>query len=57
MTHRVSEATASRTVQYVEDCLIRSKKLPAGEGLNCDVVILDVTEIAVQRPKKTEEKL
>ena len=45
----------------VEDCLIRSKKfhlpkkLPAGGGLNWDVVIVDATEIVVQRPKKQKK--
>lgn len=63
MTYGVSEATASRIVRYTEDCLIRSKKfnlpkkLPVGGGLDWDVVIVDATEIVVQRPKKTEEKL
>lgn len=33
------------------------KKLPVGGGLDWDVVIVDATEIVVQRPKKTEEKL
>lgn len=40
MTYGVSEATASRIVRHVEDCLIKSnlfnlqKKLPKGEGFD-----------------------
>jgi len=61
--HGVSEPTASRIVRHVEDCLIRSnlfnlpKDLPEGEGIDWNVVIVDATEIPIQRPKKTEEKL
>jgi len=63
MTYGVSEATASIIVRYVEDCLIRSnkfnlpKKLPASGGLDWNIVIVDATEIIVQYPKETEEKL
>ena len=59
----VSEPTASRIVRHVEDCLIKSnlfnlpKSLPEGEGIDWNVVIVDATEIPIQRPKKTEEKL
>ena len=59
----VSEPTASRIVRHVEDCLIQSKlfnlpkNLPESEGIDWNVVILDATEIPIQRPKKTEEKL
>jgi hypothetical protein len=47
----------------VEDCLIQSnlfnlpKNLSTGEGIDWNVVIVDTTEIPIQRPKKTEEKL
>jgi hypothetical protein len=63
MSYGVSEPTASRIVRHVEDCLIQSnlfnlpKNLPEGEGIDWNVVIVDATEIAMQRPKKTEEKL
>ena len=63
MTYGVSEATASRIVRHVENCLIQSnlfnlnKKIPKGEGLDWNVVIVDATEIPIQRPKKTKEKL
>ncbi|MDD4852701.1 MAG: transposase family protein [Acinetobacter towneri] len=59
----VSEPTASRIVRHVEDCLIKSnlfnlpKSLPEGVGIDWNVVIVDATEIPIQRPKKTEEKL
>ena len=51
--------TASRINSWhVEDCLIKSnlfnlqKKLPKGTGIDWDVVIVDATEIPIQRPKK-----
>ncbi len=59
----MSEPTALRIVRYVEDCLIKSnlfnlpKSLPEGKGIDWNVVIVDATEIPIQRPKKTEEKL
>ena len=62
-SYGVSEPTASRIVRHVEDCLIKSnlfnlpKNLPEGEGIDWNVVIVDATEILIQRPKKTEEKL
>ncbi len=62
-SYAVSEPTASRIVRHVEDCLIQSKlfnlpkHLPEGEGIDWNVVLVDATEIPMQRPKKTEEKL
>ena len=62
-SYGVSEPTASRIVRHVEDCLMQSnlfnlpKNLPEGEGVDWNVVIIDATEIPLQRPKKTEEKL
>ncbi|WP_407503151.1 transposase family protein [Acinetobacter baumannii] len=62
-SYGVSEPTASRIVRHVEDCLINSnlfnllKHLPEGEGIDWNVVIVDATEIPIQRSKKTEEKL
>ncbi len=62
-SYGVSEPTASRIVRHVEDCLIKSnlfnlpKNLPEGDGIDWNVVIVDATEIPIQRPKKTEEKL
>ena len=63
MTYGISETTASRIVRHVEDCLINSnlfnlqKKLPKGAGIDWNVVIVDATEIPIQRPKKTKDKL
>ena len=62
-SYGVSEPTASRIVRQVEDRLIQSglfnlpKDIPKGEGIDWNVVIVDATENAIQRPKKTEEKL
>ena len=62
-SYGVSEPTASRIVHHVEDCLIKSnlfnlpKNLPEGEGIDWNVVIVDATEIPIQKSKKTEEKL
>ena len=33
------------------------KKLPQGEGLDWEVVVVDATEITIERPKKTEKVL
>ena len=61
MTYGVSEPTASRIVLHVEYCLIKSnlfnlqKKLPKGEGVDWNVVIVDATEIPIQRPKKNNK--
>jgi hypothetical protein len=56
----ISESVASRIIRRVEKVLSESRKfsLPAkkelqkGEGLSLDVVIVDVTELPIQRPKK-----
>ncbi|WP_261183612.1 MULTISPECIES: transposase family protein [unclassified Acinetobacter] len=62
-SYGVSESTASRIVRHVEDYLIQSnlfnlpRNFPEGEGIDWNVVIVDATEIPIQRPKKTEEKL
>ena len=62
-SYAVSEPTVSRIVRHVEDCLIKSnlfnlqKSLPEGECIDWNIVIVDATEIPIQRPKKTEEKL
>lgn len=57
-SYRVSELTASRIVRHVEDCLIQSNlfNLPEGEGIDWNVVIVDATEIPIQRPKKNRRK-
>ncbi|MDM1769308.1 transposase family protein [Acinetobacter sp. 226-4] len=63
ITYGVSKATASRIVRHVEDCLIKSnlfdlnKKIPKGTGFDWNVVIVDATEIPIQRPKKAKAEL
>ncbi|WP_171458463.1 transposase family protein [Acinetobacter terrestris] len=62
-SYGVSEPTVLRIFRHVEDCLIQSnlfnlpKNLPKGECIDWNVLIVDATEIPIQRPKKTEEKL
>ena len=62
VSYGVSEPTASRIVRHVEDCLVKSnlfnlnKKIPKGEGPDWNVVIVDATEIPIQRPKKNKRK-
>lgn len=59
----VSEPTASRVVRHVEDGLIKSnlfnlpKSLPEDEGIDWNVVIVDATEIPIQRPKKQKKAM
>ena len=55
----VSEATVSRIVRRVEDALIKAKQfhLPGKRALRApghqfQVVVVDVTETAVERPQK-----
>lgn len=55
----VSEATVSRIVRRVEDCLIKAKQfhLPGKKALRApghqfQVVVVDVTETPVERPQK-----
>ena len=59
LTYGVSEATVCRTIQKVEDVLIKSKQfhLPGKRVLQSsdtviEIVLLDVTEQPVERPKK-----
>ena len=60
-SYGVSEPTASRIFRHVEDNLIKSnlfnlpKNLPEGEGIDWNVVIVDATEIPIQRPKKQKK--
>ena len=59
MTYGVSEPSASRIIRSVEDPLIQSgllplpKKLPQGQCVDWDVVLVDATAIEIERPKKT----
>ena len=58
----VHETTAQRTVERVEDALIKSRKfaLPSKRklleaDLNFEVIVVDVTEHPIERPKKSSE--
>jgi hypothetical protein len=57
----IHESTAQRTVKRIEDILIKSEvfALPGDKGLakltGKDLVIVDVTESPIERPKKIKE--
>ncbi len=60
-SYGVSEATVCRTIHKVEDALVRSKKfrLPGKKALQAndtvfEVVLVDVSEQPVERPKKAK---
>jgi len=60
-SYGVSEATVCRTIYKVEDALVRSKKfrLPGKKTLQAsdtvfEVVLVDVSEQPVERPKKAK---
>jgi hypothetical protein len=60
-SYGVSEATVCRTIRKVEDALVRSKKfrLPGKKALQTsdtvfEVVLVDVSEQPVERPKKVK---
>ena len=60
-SYSVSEATVCRTIRKVEDALVRSKKfcLPSKKALQAsdtvfEVVLVDVSEQPVERPKKAK---
>lgn len=63
MSYGIHEASASRIIKKVENLLIKSdlfhlpKKLPRGEGVDWEVVVVDATEMTIERPKKTKEIL
>ncbi len=59
LTYGVSESTVCRTIQKVENVLIQSKQfhLPGKKALQpsdtiFEIVLVDVTEQPVERPKK-----
>lgn len=64
VAYGVSEATVCRTIQKVEDTLMQSgefrlpgkKKLQESE-LEIEVIIVDVAEQPIERPKKIKELL
>lgn len=55
----MSEPSASRIIRAVEDQLIQSglfalpKTLPHRKGKDWDVVVVDATEVEIERPQKT----
>ena len=60
--YNISEPTASRVVKKVELALIKSgkfslpgKKIFQDEGIELSIAVIDVTEIAIERPKKTKK--
>jgi hypothetical protein len=60
-SYGVSEATVCRTIHKVEDVLVRSKtfRLPGKKALHAsdtvfEVVLVDVSEQPVERPKKAK---
>ncbi len=61
MSYGLSETSAIRITRVIEDTLIRSgkfnlsKQLPNRDEVEWEVVVIDATEILVQRKKKTEE--
>jgi hypothetical protein len=56
-------AHSIKNLRHVEDCLIGSnlfnlpKDLSNGEGIDWNVVIVDATEIPIQRPKKQKKAI
>lgn len=59
-TYGVSEATVSRTIRKIEDVLIQSgrfalpgKRALTGAETTYEVVLVDATEIPIERPKKS----
>lgn len=59
----IHESSACRIIQKIENILITSdlfhlpKKLPRGTGTDWEVVVVDATEMTIERPKKTKEIL
>jgi len=60
-SYGISESTVCRTIQKVENSLVRSGKfrLPGKKSLQAsdtvfEVVLVDVSEQAIERPKKTK---
>lgn len=58
----ISESTAYKNIRWCEDTLIKSgrftlpgKKALRGSGPNDEVVLVDVTETPIERPKKSSD--
>ncbi len=63
-TYEVSEATVSRTIKKVEDTLMQSGEftLPGKKELQdsettIEIIVVDVAEQPIERPKKSKEAL
>jgi hypothetical protein len=63
-SYGVSEATVSRTIKKVEDVLIRSeefhlpgKKVLKSNDLQIEALLVDVSEQAIERPKKSKDDI
>jgi hypothetical protein len=59
-SYGISEATVSRIIHDVEDCRVKrpEPQLPERRALQEDIeetLLIDVTEIAIERPKKDRE--
>jgi hypothetical protein len=63
MSYGIHESSASRIITRIENTLIKSKKfhlpkkLPQGQGVDWEVVVVDATEMTIERPKKTKNIL
>lgn len=63
MSYGIHESSASRIITKIENILIKSKKfhlpkkLPQGQGVDWEVIVVDATEMTIERPKKTKEIL
>lgn len=59
----MTETSALRAVRHIENILMKSnqfylpKKTPQNTGIDWEVVVIDATEIPIQRPKRTKEVL
>ncbi|MFN8510285.1 MAG: transposase family protein [Deinococcaceae bacterium] len=63
-SYGVSESSAYKTIKWIEDTLIQRKEftLPGRKALResdieYELIIVDVTETTIERPKKTKEIL
>ena len=64
LSYGISESTVSRTIQKVENALVRSGKfvLPGKKALAVsdtvfDVVLVDASEQPIERPKKAKNSM
>lgn len=63
-SYGISEATVSRTIRKIEDALIGSdefhlpgKKVLKSNDLDIEVLLVDVSEQAIERPKKSKNDI